>query len=169
MKQSNQTDGLIARLKELGCETDRETVQGFLSERGVGSGDVDDNLLFEMVDVLAKQPSAIAKSEQGPISTKPRKGQGRGKITRSGNQILDAQIEQARSVVSGISGVAAEVWAAVPAAIDAEIDIQLEGQAPRIQQATDQRIADQQAAISKVIFDSRSRANEFLSRYGGVA
>jgi hypothetical protein len=113
---------------------------------------------------LVKQGPQPPEQVRPERKTKPREG--RGKITQSGNQILDAQIEQARSVVSGISGVAAEVWAAVPAAIDAEIDIQLEGQAPRIQQATDQRIADQQAAISEVISDSRNKANEFLNRYG---
>jgi len=113
---------------------------------------------------LVKQGPQPPEQVRPERKTKPREG--RGKITESGNQILDAQIEQARSVVSGISGVAAEVWAAVPAAIDAEIDIQLEGQAPRIQQATDQRIVDQQAAISDVIAESRGKANEFLSRYG---
>lgn len=116
-----------------------------------------------MTDLVkqAPQPPEQVRPER---KTKPR--QGRAQITKSGSQILDAQIEQARSVVTNISGVAVEVWAAVPAAIDAEIDIQLEGQAPRIQQATDQRIADQQAAISEVISDSRSKANAFLNSYG---
>lgn len=110
----------------------------------------------------------VTQGQSPPPQTRPprKPGKGRSQIATTGNSQLDATIDHAKTVVTSISGVAANVWAAVPAAIDAEIDIQLEGHLPGIQQQTDKRIADQRAAIDGVIADSKSKAAEFLSQYG---
>ena len=112
----------------------------------------------------------VTQGQSPPTQTRPprKAAKGRSQIATTGNSQLDATIAQAKTVVTSISGVAAEVWAAVPAAIDAEIDIQLEGRLPGIQQQTDKRIAEQSAAIGDVIAANRSKADEFLAKYGVV-
>jgi hypothetical protein len=169
-KLVNQVQAIRSQLKSLGCDTDIKTIQGFLDDRGIGAGEVDDDLLFEMADKLSQSAGNITTQAQSPAPpTQVRKPRKPRPVTATGDRQLDAVISHAKAVVTDTAQVSAQIIAAIPAAIEYETSALVTANQPQIDADTAATVQAINDATEQVIGANRAKATEFLNRYGVTA
>lgn len=171
-KLVSPVDQIAQKLAGLGCEANPAGIRQFLIDRGVDASAVDDDLLFEMADVLSggNDASQIVKNQPAkPVVKSTKRSKTRAvqqQLADVGNQQVEAAIEQVRQIVQPSAAVVAELYAATPYLIQAEAMAQVDAQMPLIEQDNQQLIAQAAACGQQAIAKSRQAATDFLAEYG---
>jgi hypothetical protein len=115
--------------------------------------------------------SDLVVNTEAPIANPQRRGSKKGDAARrnlasQGALQIDSAIENAREIVGKTSDVVAQVYSSVPAMIEVEAAIKVEGLLPLIKAENDRRIQATKESVREALAESNQAAANFLKEFG---